>query len=64
MAKNSTLFSNASFISSGEKNLKDNSSQDNQFSPSDAVIANILAFSKALKVERSREVGLIEVVLN
>ena len=64
MAKNSTLFSNLSFISRGEKNLKENSSLDNQFSPGDTVIANILNFSKALKVEKSRECGLIEMVLN
>ncbi|TAL59397.1 MAG: hypothetical protein EPN85_09370 [Bacteroidetes bacterium] len=64
MAKNSTLFSNASFISLFEKNVKEKASLENQFSPGDAVIANILAFSKALKIERSRQTGLIEVVLN
>jgi len=61
MAKNSTLFSNVSFIPHDEKDMKENSSQE---FPSDAVINNILSFSKALKIEKSREVGLIEVVLN
>lgn len=64
MAKNSTLFSNASFLSLGEKNLKDKAFLDNHFAPDDAVIANILAFSKALRIEKSRQTVLIEVVLN
>ncbi len=64
MAKNSTLFSNASFISLSEKNLKDRTSEDNQFAPGDTVIANILAFSKALRIEKSGSAGLIEIVLN
>ncbi len=64
MAKNSTLFSNLSFISAGEKNLKEKSLFDNQFSPSDAIITGILSFSKALRIEKSRQTGLIEIVLN
>ena len=64
MAKNSTLFSNASFISLEEKHVKDRTSLDNQFAPGDAAIANILAFSQALRIEKSRQTGLIEVVLN
>lgn len=64
MAKNSTLFSNASIITLRDKNLKEKAFSDNQFSPGDAVIANILAFSKALKIEKSRSTGLIEMVLN
>ncbi len=64
MAKNSTHFSNASIITLCDKNLKGKSLPDNQFSPGDAVIANILAFSKALKIEKTSGTGLIEVVLN
>lgn len=64
MAKNSTLSSNASFISLGEKNLKEKASLDNTVSPGDAVIANILNYSKALKIEKSQQVGLIEIVQN
>jgi hypothetical protein len=70
MAKNSTLYSNAPFISSMENGVsarqtgqKENDLAVNQ-SPSDAVIANILGFSKALKVEKSSQTGLIEMVLN
>ena len=64
MAKNFTLISNGSFISRNEKNVKEHSFQDDRFSPADAVIANILAFSKALKIEKSCQAGLIEIVLN
>lgn len=64
MAKNSTLYSNGSFISRSEKNLKEKALPDNQVYPGDAVIANIIAFSKALKIRKSREAGLIEIVLN
>lgn len=64
MAKSSTLFSNVSFISRAEKNLKEKPSQSDQYSPGDVVIANILAFSKALRIEKSRDAGLIEIVLN
>jgi hypothetical protein len=64
MAKNSTLYSNVSFISSGKKNLKDNTLSNNQFAPGDAIITGILSFSKALKIEKSRSAGLIEIVLN
>ena len=61
MQKNSTLFSHASFIPHDEKDMKENSSQE---LPGDAVIQNILNFSKALKIEKSCQVGLIEIVLN
>jgi hypothetical protein len=64
MAKNSTLFSNVSIISLSEKNLKEEALKDNQCSPGNAIIANILNFSKALQVEKSREAGTIELVLN
>jgi hypothetical protein len=63
MAKNSTLFSNAPFISPKETDLKEKAMLESQ-SPSDTTIANILAFSKALKVEKSNQTGLIEMVLN
>lgn len=64
MAKNSTLSSNAPFISPGEKNLKAKASLHNTIFPGDAVVANILNYSKALKVEKSRQLGLIEMVQN
>lgn len=64
MEKNSTLFSNASFISACHSDLKDQAFSEDQFTPGDAVIANILAFSNALRIEKSRTTGLIEVVLN
>ena len=63
MAKNSTLFSNVSFVSLNE-NLKGKSFRDNQFAPNDAVISNILSFSRALKIEKSHHTGLIQMVLN
>ena len=64
MAKNSTLYYNGSFISPSEKNLKEKALPNNQSCPGDSVIANVLSFSKALKIERSRESGMIEIVLN
>lgn len=71
MAKTSTHFSIASFpegthssISQNEKNLKEDSLQEFDSYPSEEAIKNILNYSKALKIERSREVGLIEIVLN
>lgn len=62
MAKNSTLFSNTPFISDTKKKLKEDAL--NCESPSDAVIQNILNFSKALKIERSKSIGFVETVLN
>ena len=64
MAKNSTLSSIESFISNASKEAKENASSEDQHSPSEAVISNILNFSKALRVEHSREAGTIEMVLN
>ena len=64
MQKNSTHFSNASVIPHDEKDMKEISSQEYDSYPGDAVINNILNFSKALKIERSRDAGLIEMVLN
>ena len=64
MAKNSTLSSNAPFISLSAENVKGYSITAEQCSPSEAVIANILAFSQALRIEKSRQTGLIEIVLN
>ena len=67
MAKNSTLFSNASFISHREKDLKEKNNPDNyrdEMCPGDALINNILSFSKALKIEKSREIGTIRMMLN
>ena len=61
MQKNSTHFSNTSFIPHGKKDMKEISSQE---IPDDAVIKNILNFSKALKIEKSYSLGFIEVVLN
>ena len=73
MAKTSTQFSIASFISQDNKNLsalndglslsaeKEDSLREY---PSEAVIKNILNFSKALKIEKSRHTGFVEIVLN
>ena len=61
MAKNFTLFSNESFISDSTQKLK-----EDVFAqlPSDAVIQNILNFSKALKIEKSKSAGIVEMILN
>ena len=64
MEKDFTLFSNASFNSHSEKDLKEKTLLDIEMGPSGVVINNILSFSKVLKIEKSREVGLIEIVLN
>ena len=61
MAKTSTQFSIASFVSQDKKNLKEDSLREY---PSEAVIKNILNFSKALKIEKSRHTGFVEIVLN
>ena len=61
MAKTSTHFSIASFVSQDKKNLKEDSLREY---PSEAVIKNILNFSKALKIEKSRHTGFVEIVLN
>ncbi len=61
MQKNSTLFSTASVVPQDQKDMKSTPSQE---VPGDAVIRNILNFSKALEIRKSRETGLIEVVLN
>ncbi len=63
MAKNSTLSFNVPFNHRDQKNLKEKTLLFPQISPSDSVITNILAFSKALKIEKSKA-GLIEIVLN
>jgi hypothetical protein len=61
MAKNSTLFTNEpSFISENPKKLK----EPLPGSPSDWVIQNILNYSKALRVEKSKSVGFVATVLN
>jgi hypothetical protein len=69
MAKNSTLFSNVSFISRNGEGLsadqaKKGFNDQAMSTPCDAIIANILNFSKALKVEKSAGAGIIEIVLN
>ena len=61
MAKTSTQFSIASFVSQDKKNLKEDSLREY---PSEAVIKNILNYSKALKIEKSRHTGFVEIVLN
>ena len=61
MAKTSTQFPIASFVSLDKKNLKEDSLREY---PSEAVIKNILNFSKALKIEKSRHTGFVEIVLN
>ena len=64
MAKTSTLFSIESFISDVEKDVKEKPSLNNQYCPGDAVIANILNFSKVLRVEKSDHIELLEILLN
>jgi hypothetical protein len=69
MAKNSTLFSNVSFISrNGEgfsaAQAREGFAEEALSAPCDAIIANILNFSKALKVEKSRGGKTIEFMLN
>ena len=61
MEKNSTHFSNASFIPHDEKDMKGTPSLE---LPSGAVIQTILNFSKALRIKKSEAIGIIEVVLN
>ena len=61
MEKNFTLSSNVYFISPKEDQLTSRQETD---SPSDASIANILGFSKALRVEKSKQTGVVEMVLN
>lgn len=61
MEKNSTHFSNASFIPHEEKDMKENTSQE---IPGDAVIQNILNFSKAFRIKKSATIGIVELVLN
>jgi hypothetical protein len=61
MYKNFTLFPIASYLSHDKKDLKENVSDE---IPGDAVIQNILNFSKALKVEKSTSAGSIEIILN
>ena len=62
MAKNFTLYSSESFISNNPKKLKEIVSGSD--SPGETVIQNILNFSKALKIEKSQMVGLVEMILN
>ena len=74
MAKTSTHFSITSFVSQDKKNLSalsdglrlPSEKEDSllELNPSESVIKNILRFSKALKIEKSRSTGLIEIVLN
>lgn len=66
MEKNSTLFS---FTSSAnhKKDLSGNHpniSGDSAVLPGSHVIQNILNYSKALRIEKSKAVGSVEVVLN
>lgn len=62
MAKNSTHTSYASFVPHTEKDMRQKTESGSNLS--EAVIQNILNFSKALRVKNSREVGIIEFVLN
>ena len=63
MAKNFTLSTDQSFIIPAREDLKGKSNVD-LYSPSDAAIANILSFSRALVVEKSPVMGHVEIVLN
>lgn len=65
MEKNSTLFS----FSSSENQTKDLSGNHPNISgdsavPGGHVIQNILNYSKALRIEKSKAVGSVEVILN
>lgn len=61
MIKTSTL---SSLTATTKKKAKKSESQDEQFEPSDAVIARILDFSKALSVKKSKSMGYVENLLN
>ena len=62
MAKNSTHISCAPFLSPNEKDMKGKAETGD--APGEAVIQNILNFSKALRAKRSRRIGIVEFVLN
>ena len=65
MEKNSTLISFTSSVGS-EKNLSANHlhTSDDSACPSSNVIQNILNYSKALRINKSKAIGDVEVVLN
>lgn len=69
MAKNSTHISCTSFFAHNEKDLpsglvgmKDKA--ESGYLPGESAIQNILNFSKALRMEKSKDVGVVEFVLN
>ena len=62
MRKNSTLFSTEPLISHDENEVKPAANAEPV--PSEAVIQNIINYSKALQINKSEEVGVVEVVLN
>jgi hypothetical protein len=74
MEKKSTLFSYNPFLSHNQKILKEKEmcflpeeimqEAKDELSPRDAVIANILNFSRSLIIEKSRTIGFFEIVLN
>jgi hypothetical protein len=69
MAKNSTHISCASFLAHNEKDLPAGQAGRKEkaepgLAPCEAVIQNILNFSKALRVKKSHGVGIVEFVLN
>lgn len=69
MAKNSTHISCTSFLPPNEKDLPTGQAGMKEkaepgYVPGEAVIQNILNFSKALRMKRSQAIGIVEFVLN
>ena len=68
MAKNSTHISNAFLFSHNEDLITGQACMKGKTEPSyvpgEAAIHNILHYSKALRMKKSKEVGVVEFVLN
>lgn len=62
MGKNSTRFSVNSFGSNNKKIVKEELYSEDV--PGNAVITNILNYSKALWIKKNRLTGLVAVILN
>lgn len=61
MVKTSTL---SSLTAAKNKKEKQSENLSEAFEPSDAVIANLLNYSKALSVKKSKSMGYVENLLN
>lgn len=74
MQKKFTISSYSLFIASRRKSLEHLGHQEFsskpaagrtvEFLPGDAVIRNILNFSRALRVEKTKEMGMVEMLMN